>query len=775
MKKFIKKSVIFYLFCILLFYTINHSKRVKAEGIGEGYYEIRSALNEKMGVEVKGGGKNAKENIQLGKSEGKNSQIFKVEKTKDGYYTIMAVCSRKVLDVQEGKKAKGTNVWQYDANGGNAQKWAIKPSDKSQKYFYIKSKLGEFNLDVSGGKATNGNNIRIWSCNGTKSQKFKFEKVDINKKFGTNYYEQYAEKAEGIKDYLLHYAGKQEAVNILVIIDKKFGDKLNKTFKNENKIKFNIVNSTSGLGDFSKYDLVINCKYKKEFEPILFKNAKVHDFQRVYASCLYQLTIDFLKENDIPIYFFRAPQASQIKNMNSFEKRICYGKFIPDEAVTKDKKLLDIIYGPNEECKQHMSSQEFSKSQVVKKMGSHHSLLDFFSKNFNIVGGHRVTIGTPEKFKSRVYMYGPCSVLGTYVADKYTIASFMQETINKDFPCTYKVENLGVYAQETNDFDYILDTKFRPGDIVIVERDFSPLLIDIIKENKCYYQELSPIFNRPNNIKNWIVNHPTHINDQGNKAISDYMYKFIKPQISSNLQKTFKNKIILFNSKNSLKNDPFIKENPDFIPYLNNLEELSKDLKAQDKKIGTLNLNCNPFTLGHRYLIEEALKRVDHLFIFVVEEDASEFSFKDRYEMVKLGTSDLPNITLLKTGKWMCSKFTFPEYFEKDNLTDKIMIKPTKDIEIYGEYIAPALGATVRFAGEEPLDPITRQHNNFMKNKLLEYGVEFCEIPRKTLPNGQPISASKARKLLRSEDFTALISLLPMSSISYIVNLLENK
>lgn len=45
--------------------------------------------------------------------------------------------------------------------------------------------------------------------------------------------------------------------------------------------------------------------------------------------------------------------------------------------------------------------------------------------------------------------------------------------------------------------------------------------------------------------------------------------------------------------------------------------------------------------LGHRYLIEEAKKQVDFLYIFVVEEDKSCFRFCDRFKMVKDGVSDL--------------------------------------------------------------------------------------------------------------------------------------
>ena len=42
-------------------------------------------------------------------------------------------------------------------------------------------------------------------------------------------------------------------------------------------------------------------------------------------------------------------------------------------------------------------------------------------------------------------------------------------------------------------------------------------------------------------------------------------------------------------------------------------------------KFGAVVMNCNPLTLGHRYLIEQALKQCDYLMIFVVQEDKSFF------------------------------------------------------------------------------------------------------------------------------------------------------
>ena len=51
---------------------------------------------------------------------------------------------------------------------------------------------------------------------------------------------------------------------------------------------------------------------------------------------------------------------------------------------------------------------------------------------------------------------------------------------------------------------------------------------------------------------------------------------------------------------------------------------------------GELVMNCNPFTNGHRYLIETAAKICSELLAFVVEEDKLLFSFEVRYNLALL-------------------------------------------------------------------------------------------------------------------------------------------
>ena len=89
----------------------------------------------------------------------------------NGYVTLTSVNSGKVLDVNGGVSANGTNVQQYDSNGTYAQKWiAVKTSDGS---YTFQSALAENAvLDVNGGSSANGTNVQSYTSNGTNAQKW---------------------------------------------------------------------------------------------------------------------------------------------------------------------------------------------------------------------------------------------------------------------------------------------------------------------------------------------------------------------------------------------------------------------------------------------------------------------------------------------------------------------------------------------------------------------------------------------------------------------------
>jgi len=204
---------------------------------------------------------------------------------------------------------------------------------------------------------------------------------------------------------------------------------------------------------------------------------------------------------------------------------------------------------------------------------------------------------------------------------------------------------------------------------------------------------------------------------------------------------------------------------PDLPIYLNDL----KKHKQNFENCGAIVMNCNPFTLGHRYLIEYAASEAEHLYIFVVEEDKSEFSFKDRYKLVKQNTSDLKNVTVLPSGKFIISSQTFDAYFGKSSVPEEQAVEQdvSFDLLIFAAAIAPTLNIKTRFVGQEPFDPLTRHYNEEMKKLLPEYGCDVVEIPRLEKDSGA-VSASRVRKFLKEGNFEEIRKIVPEATFRYL-------
>ena len=202
----------------------------------------------------------------------------------------------------------------------------------------------------------------------------------------------------------------------------------------------------------------------------------------------------------------------------------------------------------------------------------------------------------------------------------------------------------------------------------------------------------------------------------------------------------------------------------------NGIREFISSLGAQKSagRVGALVMNCNPFTLGHQYLIEKAARECDHVYVFVLSEDKSDFTAKDRMAMVKLGTAHLENVTVLPTGPYLISSATFPAYFIKDreNLAE---IQCLLDIEIFARYFAPAFSINARYVGTEPLSPVTEKYNRALAEHLPHQGIELIEVQRAEL-GGRPISASLVREYIKHGEVDALKPLLPQTTFDYLRN-----
>lgn len=196
--------------------------------------------------------------------------------------------------------------------------------------------------------------------------------------------------------------------------------------------------------------------------------------------------------------------------------------------------------------------------------------------------------------------------------------------------------------------------------------------------------------------------------------------------------------------------------------------EASLSPYQQGQSVGAVVMNANPFTLGHRFLVETAAKACDLLHVFVLSEDASEFPAQVRLDLVKKGCQDLKNVFVHGSSDYLISHATFPDYFLKDKATanEKTAFL---DLQIFGQYFREAFHLSRRFVGEEPFSKITRAYNEQMKKILPAYGITVTEIPRRR--TGETvISATYVRKLFLEGAFSLLKSLVPETTYAFLLS-----
>lgn len=224
---------------------------------------------------------------------------------------------------------------------------------------------------------------------------------------------------------------------------------------------------------------------------------------------------------------------------------------------------------------------------------------------------------------------------------------------------------------------------------------------------------------------------------------------------------------------------------PEYKKYLASL--------ARPGRNGAIVMNANPFTKGHRYLVEQAASLVDNLYVIVVKEDRSRFPYVERKAMIEAGCAGLDNVVVCEGSDYAISAATFPTYFLK-KLDDATDTQIALDLDLFVNHIAKPLGVTVRFAGSEPEDALTRRYNELMaeilpgtsvavvrqahqpdpelvKGSALRQArrpIDFVEIPRLE-QNGNPISATSLRRALDKGNLKEAMEYIPESSIPYLV------
>lgn len=194
------------------------------------------------------------------------------------------------------------------------------------------------------------------------------------------------------------------------------------------------------------------------------------------------------------------------------------------------------------------------------------------------------------------------------------------------------------------------------------------------------------------------------------------------------------------------------------------LESLKRSDAPRDKTACVI-MNANPFTLGHRYLLERAAEEAETVHVFVLSEDAGPIPARDRLRLVREGAADLEKILVHETGPYQISNATFPEYFLKEpSMAGELHAE--LDLAVF-QKIAERLKIGIRFCGEEPFSPVTDLYNHVIGRELPGAGIRFRLVPRLESAYGI-ISASRVREAVRAGDERLLKAMVPESTFTYL-------
>ena len=509
----------------------------------------------------------------------------------------------------------------------------------------------------------------------------------------------------------------------------------------------------------------------RKAEAVKSRLISIFEQQRLYLPMREALLL--LAKKGIPVYFYNRvgflkgyAYPAEVKRRMS--ARLTFPKMYQDpERYASDlKSIFGSKYSPEYVA-------EIGKIPQVVKKDSQFCHEDYSSRYVNVVDGCRVTAYQPSDYTRTLHIYGRCGVFGYAVEDSDTMPSQIQKYLSEHGIKDVRVVNHGLWGGEDNliEHNFLEDVLgFGPSDIVVFYmRAFHGKMMREFISCGMRYKDITKKWHASQKSPDGCYDRPGHMNADGYAVAA----KLVAQDLIRN--SFAPGKVLLktgteFSASHLTK---YLKKNVDrgFESEVKKYtEEILCDYPAGEsiKRCGAIVMNCNPFTVGHRYLIEYAAERVDRLYIFVVEENKSVFDFQDRFEMVRAGTKDLANVVVVPSGKFVISAYTFPEYFMKDYVKERD-IDISGDIRIFCKYIAPALSIHTRFAGEEPLDPVTARYNETMAEILPAYGMEFSAIPRMTLKDHGVVNATAVRKLLEEKKYEEIREFVPETTYNILM------
>lgn len=502
------------------------------------------------------------------------------------------------------------------------------------------------------------------------------------------------------------------------------------------------------------YDLIIDAKKIPQFRNFVTKKKDINILSpyEILQPILIDKVISYYKNAEVNFLFIKGIMKKSLNKVSDDEKSRLN---MTIEQVLQDTEFLHRFCGEDTVSFNKLCQHKDDLNQFVKVVsnGICNVLLDKTEENYNIIGGRRFTTGVPNNASIKIHIFGPCIVMGLCVADEMTICSILQRLINQE---GYNAEvinhGLAYGNDQLNDLLSMMDEPVRQGDCVIWFSSFKNG--DLLK----LHRRDIPIINVRECVKDlndWFLDNPFHCNAATNYNIATAIYHKIDKLFC---EPSDRNRYSMIDSLSlDLHHNPYaILDSIELNDYMEYIKQFKCDESIKVK--GAVVLNANPCTYGHMYLIREALKYVDFLYVFLVEESVGSLPYMDREYMLKESLKYNRRVKVLRGGNIMTSEKVFPEYFNKSSEPSRISLVLTH--RTFGKIVSSTLGVTYRFFGTEPNDMITQALNESASEILPEYGIRPIFIERMSF-NGNYISTKNVRNLLYNNQYSELAKLVP--------------
>lgn len=507
-------------------------------------------------------------------------------------------------------------------------------------------------------------------------------------------------------------------------------------------------------------DIVVDLKYSNKYrEALLGKRIKAAcvSLNDLISASIVRLLEKTSIERGCKIIYVEGPIKEEIYNCRQKWPNLFQGYSL--ETSFKDADLSSRF--DKNIC--------LSENKIISN-GIHLYMADEHSNYVNITNGTRRSLPEWHAPKS-IHLFGSCLTYGTCVEDSETISSYLQQFLMTSLDgSAYSVKNHGVRNGKNilNDFLYILNIPIASGDYLIELNSYPEIVKKEILKYSTIYKFTDYINSHCSDGCDFLDN-TFHVNGGVNRMIAAYLEEILSEIGLSRLWETSLKKSFFDRDKFLAKIDSSQLLEKGILDQYVSLLRKAKDKSKGYKRIGSVLLTANPFTLGHQYLVEQAKEKCDFLYVFVVQEDRFAYSFLDRYEMVNRAIS-ASNVMVLPTGDLLTANFTFPEYFTKDkNGNANLDAIPELHSQIFGSIIAKELGISMRFLGEESPGSVTEKYNRYIMATLPKYGIKVDVLPRRKGKNGQVISASSARQYIEQGFMNLLKEIVPQTTIDVLL------